>query len=57
MTTAFVRGRYEAAQVIVTARLATGDSADVTRIASLQLDGGVAEVSRLGRVTPVRNGA
>ena len=49
-------GKYEAAQLIVTARLATGDSIDVTRLAKLQLDGGVAEVTPAGQVNPVHNG-
>lgn len=52
-----LNGRYEAAQLVITAKLATGDSADVTRIAQLELPGGVAEVSRLGQVKPLRNGS
>jgi hypothetical protein len=50
-------GRYAAAQLVITAKLASGDSADVTRIAKLQLDGGVADVTPLGQVKPLRNGA
>ena len=42
--------------MVITARLSTGDTADVTRIARLQLDGGVAEVTPLGQVKPLRNG-
>ncbi len=49
-------GRYAAAQLVITARLSTGDTADVTRIAKLQLDGGVADVTPLGQVRPLRNG-
>ncbi|HEY3899552.1 MAG TPA: DUF1549 domain-containing protein [Chthoniobacter sp.] len=49
-------GKYEAAQLIVTARLASGDSIDVTRLAKLDIDGGVAAVSPSGQVTPVHNG-
>ncbi len=52
-----LNSRYEAAQVVVTAKLASGDFADVTRIAKLDLAGDVAEVSRLGQVKPLRNGA
>jgi hypothetical protein len=51
-----LHGRYEAAQIIVTARLASGESADVTRMAKLQLDGGIAEVTPLGQVKPLSNG-
>jgi len=49
-------GRYAAAQLVITARLSTGDTADVTRIAKLQIDGAVAEVTPNGQVKPVRNG-
>ncbi len=49
-------GKYEAAQLVVTARLASGDTADVTRIAKLQLEGGVAEVTPTGQVKPLKNG-
>jgi hypothetical protein len=49
-------GKYEAAQLVVTARLASGDTVDVTRLAKLHIDGGVAEVSASGQVTPVHNG-
>ncbi|EDY19020.1 protein of unknown function DUF1549 [Chthoniobacter flavus Ellin428] len=49
-------GKYEAAQLVITARLATGDTVDVTRLAKVQLDGGVAEVSPTGQVTSVHNG-
>ena len=50
-------GKYEAAQLVVTARLASGESVDVTRIAKLALDGDVAEVSASGQVRPLKNGA
>jgi hypothetical protein len=49
-------GKYEAAQLIVTARLASGDAIDVTRLAKLGIDGGVAAVSPSGQVTPLHNG-
>jgi len=49
-------GKYEAAQLIVTARLATGEALDVTRLAKVEVDGGVAAVSPTGQVTPLRNG-
>ena len=50
-------GRYEAAQMVVTARLASGESADVTRIVRVQLDGGVAEITPGGQFKPLKNGA
>lgn len=49
--------KYESAQVLVTARLASGEALDVTRIARLQVAGEMASVSPLGRLKPVRNGA
>ena len=52
-----INGKFEAAQVIVTARLASGDSADVTRMAALSIEGGIAEVSPTGQIKPLRNGA
>ena len=52
-----LNGKYEAAQVVVTAKLASGEAADVTRIAKLSLPGGVAEVNPLGQVKPLSNGA
>src|SRR4051794_23500579 len=52
-----INGKFEAAQVIVTARLASGDSADVTRLAALSIEGGIAEVSPTGQIKPLRNGA
>ena len=50
-------GRYESAQVVVTARLASGETADVTRIAAFQLEGGVAEIGATGLVKPLQNGS
>jgi len=49
-------GKYETAQVVVTARLASGDSVDATRLARLQLEGEAATLTPLGQVKPVRNG-
>jgi hypothetical protein len=51
-----INGRYEAAQLIITAKLASGDSLDVTRIAKLQATGAVAEVTPLGQVKPLAGG-
>jgi hypothetical protein len=50
-------GRYEAAQILVTAKLASGNVADVTRMAKLNAVGGVAEITPSGQVNPLRNGA
>lgn len=50
-------GKYESAQLVITALLATGEVADVTRMAKLQMTGDLAEVSAAGRVQPLKNGA
>ncbi|HEY2341694.1 MAG TPA: hypothetical protein VGH90_01635, partial [Chthoniobacteraceae bacterium] len=50
-------GKFEAAQLVVTAKLASGDSADVTRMAKLSVEGGVAEVTPAGQIKPLANGA
>jgi hypothetical protein len=49
-------GKYEAAQLVITAKLADGNSVDVTRLAKLGLDGDVAEVTSTGQVKPLHNG-
>jgi hypothetical protein len=49
-------GKYASAQLVITAKLADGSVADVTRLAKLQLDGGVASLTALGQVQPLRNG-
>jgi Protein of unknown function (DUF1549)/Protein of unknown function (DUF1553) len=49
-------GRYEAAQLLVTAKLASGDVADVTRIAKLNTVGGIAEITPSGQIKPLGNG-
>ena len=49
-------GRFESAQLLITARLASGDVADVTRMAKLNAIGGVAEVTSTGQVKPLGNG-
>ncbi len=51
-----INGRYETAQIVVTAKLASGDSVDVTRLAKLQSVGAVAEVTPLGQVKPRAGG-
>ncbi|MEO7317710.1 MAG: DUF1549 domain-containing protein, partial [Chthoniobacteraceae bacterium] len=50
-------GKYESAQLVVTAKLVSGDRADVTRIAKVTMSGEVAEVSAAGQVRPLKNGA
>jgi len=52
-----IDGIFESAQVIVTAKLATGETADVTRLSSLKLTGDIAAVTPAGHVTPLKNGA
>ena len=49
-------GRFAAAQVIVTAKLASGEVADVTRFATLRVGGDCAEVSKSGRIEARKNG-
>ncbi len=46
----------EYAQLLVTARLESGDSADVTRLAKYSLDPAIAEVSPRGILRPLTNG-
>ena len=49
-------GKYEGAQLVVTARLADGTTADVTRLASYQISGECAEVTKTGRIAARANG-
>jgi len=49
-------GKYETAQIVVTAHLASGETVDATRLATVQLDGDVAAISALRQVKPLRNG-
>ncbi len=49
-------GRYESAQLVITGKLESGESVDVTRIAKLSLEGGVAEVSATGQLKPLKDG-
>ncbi|MEO6786465.1 MAG: hypothetical protein ABI318_10065 [Chthoniobacteraceae bacterium] len=39
-------GKFDAAQVLVTAKLASGEVTDVTRLATLKLGGDCAEISK-----------
>jgi hypothetical protein len=50
-------GMMESAQLVVTAKLASGESADVTRFASLRAGDDVVSISPSGHVVPRRNGA
>lgn len=52
-----LRGKYDYAQLVITAKLASGDSADVTRLAKITAVNGLADVSIHGEVTPRKNGA
>jgi len=51
-------GKYEAEQILITAKLATGETADVTRLGSYHVNGDAAiiDVSATGQVKPLRNG-
>lgn len=50
-------GRYAGVQLVVTAKLASGESVDVTRMAKLEIEGDCAAVTPLGQVSPSRNGS
>ena len=50
-------GRYEGAQLVVTAKLADGATADVTRLVGYRLSGECAEISQTGRLDARANGA
>jgi hypothetical protein len=49
-------GSFDAAQLLVTAKLATSDAVDVTRLASYKLGSRIGEVSATGQVAPLKNG-
>ena len=49
-------GKYESAQLVITAKLVSGETVDVTRLAKLDLDGGAAEVTPTGQIKPLHNG-
>lgn len=49
-------GAFDAVQVLVTARLATGETVDVTRLATLAVSGPVAAVNAAGQLQPLANG-
>jgi hypothetical protein len=49
-------GRYDAVQLLVTARLDSGDTVDATRLATLKLSSMVADVLAGGRLTAAKNG-
>ncbi|MEQ1859706.1 MAG: DUF1549 and DUF1553 domain-containing protein [Chthoniobacteraceae bacterium] len=51
-----IGGIFESAQILITAKLATGETADVTRLASVKLSGEAAAISPHGAVTPLKNG-
>ena len=50
-------GKYEAAQLVVTVKLASGEAIDATRIAKLTSDGIAADITATGQIKPLRNGA
>jgi hypothetical protein len=49
-------GKFEAAQVLVTAKLASGEVTDVTRFATLKMGGDCAEISKTGHIEARKNG-
>ena len=49
-------GPFDYAQIVVTARLATGEAVDATRIVVAKLAAGVASISRSGLVEPRKEG-
>jgi hypothetical protein len=50
-------GKFAAAQVLVTAKLQSGEVTDVTRLATLRLGGDCAEISKSGHIEARKNGA
>ena len=55
-----LHGKFDAAQVLVTVKLANGATCDGTRLAKYQMDAagnGLTEVSKSGQVTPLRAGS
>ena len=50
-------GKFAAVQVLVTAKLASGEVTDVTRLATLRLAGDCAEISKSGHIEARKNGA
>jgi hypothetical protein len=54
--TVALKGRYDYAQVVVLARLATGDTVDVTRMAHFQAPPGIATASATGKIEAVADG-
>ena len=49
-------GKFDAAQVLVTAKLQSGEVTDVTRLATLRLGGDCAEISKSGHLEARKNG-
>jgi hypothetical protein len=49
-------GRYDAVQLLVTARLESGDTVDATRLATMKLSSKVADAVAGGRLTALKNG-
>jgi hypothetical protein len=54
-----LQGRYASAQLLVTAKLASGDSIDVTRLVNYQVasESRFVDVTRSGQINPLGNGA
>ena len=49
-------GKFDTAQVLVTATLDSGERTDVTRLAKLRIEGDCAAVTKSGRIDPLKNG-
>ncbi|MBI3882051.1 MAG: DUF1549 domain-containing protein [Verrucomicrobia bacterium] len=49
-------GKYDSAQLLVNAKLSTGDTADVTRLVSYKFGSKVAEISPTGQIGTLKNG-
>jgi hypothetical protein len=56
-TSAELKHRFDYRQILVTGKLATGESVDLTRIAKPQLSGTIATISADGQLRPTGNGA
>ncbi len=49
-------GKYDYTQILINAKLSTGEAVDVTRLSDFKLSSKVAEVSTNGHVAPLKNG-
>ena len=51
-----IQGNGNYTQLILSAKLASGDSVDVTRLAKIEVQGGIASATARGTLNPIKNG-